>query len=314
MTRRDADGPARHPQARRERAGTEATGGAGSRPGTGTARDASTPTRGPSPSSPSATSTAAPVSKQDPHRVYFTRVMHKRLFPVQYRFEYRVFSLLLDIDALDRLPRLLSIGRFNLFRFEPKDHGPGDGSPLRPWVESVLGERGIDLAGGRIRLLCFPRLLGYGFNPLSLWYCEHRDGSLRAVIAEVNNTFGERHCYLMANAGDPIAWPMRGVANKCFHVSPLMDMGGSYQFRLAQPAERLAVVIRQFDEDGRLKLVATQTGHGRPMTDRALLRAFARTPLMTFKVMVAIHWQALKIWLGGARYFPKPDPPFHEVT
>jgi len=254
-----------------------------------------------------------------PHRIFFTRVMHRRLFPVQYRFDYRVFSLLLDIDALDRLPTRLRLGRFalfkgNLFRFDPADHGPRDGSALRPWVEALLGARGIDLDGGRIRLLCFPRVLGYGFNPLSLWYCEHRDGRLRAVIAEVSNTFGEHHFYLLANGGQPIDWPLRDRAQKCFHVSPLMDMLGEYHFRLSEPSDHLAVLIRQYDDQGQLKLVATQTGHGEPLTDAALSRAFRRTPLMTFKVMVAIHWQALKIWLSGARYFPKPEPPRQEVT
>ena len=249
-----------------------------------------------------------------PHRIFFTQVMHRRLFPMQYRFSYRVFSLLLDLDALDRLPRLLSTGRFNLFRFDLRDHGPRDGSPLRPWAEAVLAARGIELAGGRIRLLCFPRVLGYGFNPLSLWYCEHADGRLRAVIAEVNNTFGEHHFYLLADGGAPLDWPLRGAAHKCFYVSPLMDVAGEYRFRLGEPGERLAVLIRQYHDDGRLKLVASQAGQGEPLGDRALLRAFARTPLMTFKVMAAIHWQALKIWLRGARYVRKPKPPQQEVT
>jgi DUF1365 family protein len=250
----------------------------------------------------------------NPHRIYFTKVMHRRLFPVAYRFSYRVFSLLLDIDALDRLPRPLKIGRFGLLRFSPQDHGPRDGSPLRPWAEQLLAERGIDLAGGRIRLLCFPRLLGYGFNPLSLWYCEHADGRPRAVIAEVNNTFGEHHFYLLANGGEPLDWPVRDIAAKCFYVSPLMKVAGEYRFRLAEPGDKLAVFIRQFHQDGRLELVATQSGSGEPLTGKALWHALARTPLMTFKVMVAIHWQALKIWLRGARYVPKPAPPRQEVT
>lgn len=249
-----------------------------------------------------------------PHRIYFTRVMHQRLQTVHYRFDYRVFTLLLDLDALDRLPRRLTAGWPRLFSFDPRDHGPRDGSPLKPWAERLLAARGIDLAGGRIRILCFPRVLGFGFNPLSLWYCEHADGRLRAVIAEVNNTFGEHHFYLLADGGRPMDWPLRGQATKCFHVSPLMDMLGSYQFRLPEPTDRLAVVIRQYDDDGRLKLVATETGHGEPLTDAALARAFRRTPLLTFKVMAAIHWQALKIWLRGGRYFPKPAPPAQEVT
>lgn len=277
---------------------------------------------GTAPVEPAASGTApvpsAPASTQDPaasaHRIFFTRVMHRRLFPVQYRFDYQVFSLLLDLDALDRLPPRMSRGRLSRLRFDPRDHGPRDGSPLRPWAEALLAARGIDLAGGRIRLLCFPRVFGLGFNPLSLWYCEHRDGRLRAVIAEVNNTFGEHHFYLLADAGRPIDWPLRGQARKCFHVSPLMDMQGSYQFRLSAPETALAVLIRQYDDDGRLKLVASQTGPGVALTDASLAQAARRTPLLTLKVLVAIHWQALKIWLRGARYFPKPEPPRQEVT
>jgi DUF1365 family protein len=258
------------------------------------------------------------------HQIYFTRVMHRRLFPVQYRFEYRVFSLLLDIDRLHDVPRQLAVGprqglargllHPRLFRFDPRDHGPRDGSPLRPWAERLLAERGIDLDGGRIRLLCFPRLLGYGFNPLSLWYCEHADGRLRAVIAEVNNTFGQHHIYLLHDDGAPMAWPVRAEKVKCFYVSPLMEVQGRYRFRLSAPAARLGVLIRQFDEDGRLKLVATQTGSGEPLTDAALWRAFRAMPVMTYKVMFAIHWQALKIWLGGARFVPKPELPKQEVS
>ncbi|KAA6187830.1 DUF1365 domain-containing protein [Thiohalocapsa marina] len=250
----------------------------------------------------------------NPHRIYFTRVMHRRLHPVQYRFVYRVFSLLLDIDALDRVPRLMSGRRLRLVRFDPRDHGPRDGSPLRPWAEQLLARHGIDLEGGRIRLLCFPRVLGYGFNPLSVWYCEHRDGRLRAVIAEVNNTFGEHHSYLLADAGRPLDWPLRAEAVKCFHVSPLMDMEGGYRFRLSRPDDHVAVLIRQFDDRRQLRMVASQTGPGEPLTERALWRALRRMPLMTFKVMAAIHWHALKIWLGGARFHPKPEPPRNEVT
>ncbi len=259
-----------------------------------------------------------------PHRIFFTRVMHRRLFPVQYRFEYRVFSVLLDVDRLDAAPGLLAVAPASAagsrrrglrpFRFDLRDHGPRDGSPLRPWAEQVLGRRGIDLAGGRIRVLCFPRVLGLGFNPLSLWYCEHADGRLRAVIAEVSNTFGQHHSYLLHDDGRPLDWPVRAEKIKCFYVSPLMDMLGGYRFRLSEPGAQLAVLIRQFDEHGRLKLVASQTGPGEPLTDAALWRAFRAMPVMTYKVLFAIHWQALKIWLRGARFFPKPQPPEQEVT
>ncbi|MBK1631696.1 hypothetical protein CKO31_13255 [Thiohalocapsa halophila] len=267
---------------------------------------------------------AGAAGQESPHRIYFTRVMHRRLFPVQYRFEYRVFSLLLDLDRLDQVPQRLAVGprrrlpggllRPALFRFDPADRGPRDGSALRPWAERMLAAQGIDLAGGRIRLLCFPRLLGFGFNPLSLWYCEHADGRLRAVIAEVSNTFGQHHSYLLHDGGRPIAWPLRAEKLKCFYVSPLMDMDGGYRFRLSEPDDRLAVLIRQFDAHGRLKLVASQSGPGEPLTDAALWRAFRRMPVMTYKVVLAIHWQALKIWLRGARFFPKPEAPKQEVT
>lgn len=252
---------------------------------------------------------------ETPHRIYFTQVMHRRLFPVQYRFTYKVFSLLLDLDALDRMPPLLRTHKgFGLLRFAAEDHGPRDGSALRPWADQLLREHGIELAGGRIRLLCMPRVLGFGFNPLSLWYCEHADGQLRAVLAEVSNTFGDSHFYLLANAGKPLAWPVRDTASKCFYVSPLMEVAGEYRFRLAEPDEKLGVFIRQFHKDGRLELVATQSGAGEPLSNRALWRALRRTPLMSFKVMVAIHWQALKIWLRGARYVPKPDSAHPKVT
>jgi DUF1365 family protein len=248
------------------------------------------------------------------HRIYFTRVLHRRLTPVDYRFTYRVFSLLLDLDCLYSRPyRLFSVNRFNLLSFHESDHGPRDGTPLKPWVEDLLRRNGLDIEGGRVYLLCFPRVLGYGFNPLSIWYCHHADGSLRAVLAEVNNTFGEHHFYLLSKGGAPVTWPVNQSVEKAFHVSPLMDMQASYDFRLSRPAERLSILIRQRKGD-ELTLVASQQGEGYELSERLLLSAMVRIPLMTFKVMAAIHWQALKIWMRGASYFPKPSPPDEKVT
>ncbi|MEJ2576581.1 MAG: DUF1365 domain-containing protein [Gammaproteobacteria bacterium] len=246
-----------------------------------------------------------------PQRVYFSTVMHRRLGKAAYRFRYPVFSLLLDIDRLAETAsasRLLRLERWGLLSFYPADHGPRDGSSLRRWAEHLLHGEGVELAGGRVLLLCFPRILGYVFNPLSLWYCFHRDGRLRAVIAEVRNTFGEAHCYVVHEHGCALDFPVRGGARKAFHVSPLIGMDCNYQFRFEAPGERLGVFIRQTQRD-QLLLVASQTGVGRELSDRALLRALARTPLMTFKVVAAIHWQALKIWLRGARFHPKPEAP-----
>lgn len=248
------------------------------------------------------------------HRIYFTRVLHRRLKPVDYRFSYRVFSLLLDLDELSELRlRFFSISRFNLLSFHERDHGPRDGSPLKPWAEGLLRSKGIDLEGGKIQLLCFPRVLGYGFNPLGIWYCYHRDGSLRAVIAEVNNTFGEHHFYLLCNGASPLTWPVTKSVEKVFHVSPLMGLEARYDFRLAEPSDRLSVLIKQF-QNGELTLIASQQGEGYALNDKRLLAALFKVPLMTLKVMAAIHWQALKIWLRGVPFFPKPTPPVEKVT
>lgn len=240
--------------------------------------------------------------------------MHRRLVPVEYRFSYRVFSLLLDLDEMPGPGlKFLSLNRFNLLSFFERDHGPRDGSPLKPWVESLLQSKDIDTEGGKVQLLCFPRVLGYGFNPISLWYCHHRDGSLRAVLVEVNNTFGEHHFYLLSNSGSPLDWPVTQSVEKVFHVSPLMGMEANYDFRLAEPSDRLSVLIRQYQDD-QLTLVASQQGDGYTLSDRRLLTAALQIPFMTFKVMAAIHWQALKIWLRGASFFPKPPPPVRKVT
>ncbi|WP_018954600.1 DUF1365 domain-containing protein [Thioalkalivibrio sulfidiphilus] len=249
-------------------------------------------------------------------RIYHTQVMHQRRFPVGYRFVYPVFSLLLDIDRLEetsRESRLFSFERFNLLSVRSRDHGPRDGNPWRPWVEAKLAEHGIRLEGGAIRLLCMPRVLGYAFNPLSVWFCHHRDGSLRAVICEVSNTFGEHHHYLLHEAGRPMQNPVRQQRDKIFHVSPFIDMDAEYRFRISVPDEKLRVLIHEYQQ-GELMLVATQTGEARPFTDTQLLRTWLRMPLMTFKVITMIHWQALKIWLKGARYHSKPAPPREEMS
>lgn len=254
--------------------------------------------------------------------LYLGRVMHLRRFPQRYRFDYRVFSLLLDVDTVagvaERL-RLFSYRRFNLTSFDPVDHGPRDGSSLRAWALRLLGEHDVDLEGGRILLLCFPRVLGFGFNPLSVWYCHHRDGSLRAVIHEVRNTFGEKHHYLQVAAnGGPLAPDAQPRATKSFHVSPFIGMDAEYRFTAPPPGARLRLVIdahaRGPSGDTERMLVAALSAERVPLSDGALLRACLAMPLMTLKVVVAIHWEALRLWLGGARYFPKPTPPSDEVT
>ena len=252
----------------------------------------------------------------DQAALYRAEVMHQRLFPAGYRFRYRVFSLLLDIDALDRVASvspLFSRNRFNLLSFHDRDHLPEGEGDLRTWAERVLADGGIDGSRLRIRLLCFPRVLGWVFNPLSLWYCERADGSPAAVIAEVRNTFGERHCYLLKPADGEAGWPLRQRHAKDFHVSPFIGMQASYDFRLSRPDERLRVAIREYQDD-RLMLVATQTGERHRLGTGVLLRELLRVPLQTLKILSAIHWQALKIWLQGVRFHRKPEPPLEEVS
>ena len=237
--------------------------------------------------------------------VYSAEVMHQRFTTAKYRFRYRIFSVLLDVDGIEQAvasTRLFSLNRFNLLSFHVADHLPPGETDLRAWAERVLAGGGIDGGRLRIRLLCFPRLLGWVFNPLSLWYCETLEGRPAAVIAEVRNTFGERHCYLLKPDAGEEDWPLRQRHAKDFHVSPFIGMQAEYAFRLARPDERLGVLIREYEGD-QLMLVASQTGSRLPFDDGQLLSQVLRVPLQT-----------LKIWVQGARFHRKPAPPIEEIT
>jgi hypothetical protein len=246
----------------------------------------------------------------------FGQVMHRRFFPVQYRFSYGVFGLLLDLDRIGELARRcrwFSHNGFNLFAFHDRDHGAGDGTPLRDWLMSHVGRLGLAIPIERIEIQCFPRVLGFGFNPLSVWYCFGPDGALVAVLCEVHNTFGERHSYLLHRDGASMEWPVRHAHGKGFHVSPFVGMQANYRFRFARQGDESSIVIHEYQDDA-LMLVAVQRGTRRALTDPNLLRAALAYPLLTLKVVALIHWHALKIWLRGATYYPKPTPPREEVT
>lgn len=231
--------------------------------------------------------------------LYIGRVMHARLKPARHRFRHRVFSLLLDVDELPALAhrlRLFSHNRFNLFSFRDRDHGEKDGESPRRWAERQLAENGLQGSAARLQVLCFPRMYGYVFNPLSVWFCHRADGQLGALIYEVHNTFGERHTYVRrVMPGDGARGVVAQSADKEFYVSPFIDMGARYAFRVRPPGERVAVVIREYDGEGEL-LRATLSGERRPLTDGALLRALVSHPLMTLKVTAAIYWHALRLW------------------
>lgn len=246
--------------------------------------------------------------------LYAARVMHRRRVAPFYRFVYRVFYLFVDIDrlaALQQRLRFFSHNRFNLLSLHDADHG--DGRSLRAWAEQVLRDAGIDIVGGRIRLLAFPRVLGLAFNPISLWYCEHADGRLRAVIAEVHNTFGERHSYVLASGNAVLPYGEMPAKEKCFHVSPFFDLVGRYRFVLDEPDQRLRVAIHE-TRAGAPLMDATLAAQRRTLSDAQIVRQVLAMPWLAAKVVAAIHWQALKLWLRGARWHRKPAPPPASVS
>lgn len=231
--------------------------------------------------------------------LYVGQTTHHRFAPRPHRFAYRLFQLLVDIDA-ERFPPLAMLrrGRLGLFSYSSKDHGPRDGSPLRPWVEARLAAAGVEASAAAVRLLCFPRVLGFVFNPMSIFFVHAADERLEAVIYEVNNTYGQTHAYVVPTQGLPVE---RHEADKALYVSPFYRVEGGYRFRLEPPGQRLELTIVKHSH-GRPDFNARLALQRRPLTDRALLNLFLGMPLMTLGVVAAIHWQALRLWIKGAPF------------
>jgi hypothetical protein len=246
--------------------------------------------------------------------LYVGEVAHRRLRPHRHALRYRTFALLVDLDELAPLAaglRLFSHNKFNLFSFFDKDYGDGV-APLRQQVERCAREAGVVLEGGPIRLLTMPRILGFAFNPISLYFCHGRDGALRAILYEVNNTFGQRHGYFIPVEADD-AGPVRQSCAKQFYVSPFMAMDMVYDFTVHPPGERLSIAIVERDRDG-VVLTATQNQARIALTDAALARVFFTHPLLTLKVVAGIHFEALALWIKGMRLQVRPPPPERPVT
>ena len=246
---------------------------------------------------------------EDAAALYFGEVMHARLKPMGHRFSYRVMSLLVDLDRLDDADRqspLFGVNRAALYSFHEADHGKRDGSSLRVHAQRCAAEHGIDLIGGKVLLLCYPRLLGFAFNPLSVYFCHRASGELALIIYEVRNTFGDIHSYVLpVKPGEESAAGIRQQQDKQFYVSPFVDMAMRYYFRILPPADTVRLRILETDREGPL-LAATFSGRRRALTTTALLRSFVALPLVTLKIMAAIHWEALRLWLKGARLVPRP--------
>ncbi|MGZ5252238.1 MAG: DUF1365 domain-containing protein [Caldimonas sp.] len=250
-------------------------------------------------------------------------VRHTRLRPVRNAFAYPTYFLLLPMRSLRERPaRALARNRFGLLSFHDADHGDGGADSLA-WLEALLACEGIADAGGEIWLQCYPRVLGFTFKPVSFWYCHRADQSLAVVVVEVNNTFGERHCYLLAGAG--LAFGREVRAMKDFHVSPFCAVAGDYRFRFLRtdlPREgagvppappRIVARIEHHDAEGAL-LLTSLSGTLAPLSQRRVRSVFFAIPLLTLGVVARIHWQALKLWARRVPFLRKPEAPRTFIT
>jgi len=255
--------------------------------------------------------------------LYHGWVTHHRSRPVTHALRYRIFMLLLDLDEAPALARDLRGFGFDsagVLSFRQRDHGDGTAGGLRGWIDTHLAAAGLQ-AGGAVRVLCMPRVFGHAFNPLTVFFCLAPGGTLQAMLYEVNNTFGQRHSYLLPVLDGAVldgavldgavldgAGPVRQCCTKMFHVSPFMAMDLRYRFRVALPGERAGVFIAASDTEG-VVLAASFTGRRQALSDRALLRAALRMPLLGMSVLAGIHWEAFKLWLKGLKLRPAPPAP-----
>jgi DUF1365 family protein len=250
-------------------------------------------------------------------RFYTGTVAHARTLPVRNRFTYGVYFCYLDLAELDDLDD--SLQRFGhnrkaLVSFYDADHGPHDGSPLRPWLDALLTQVRVDLEGGQVCILTIPRVLGERFYPVSFWYCFHRDGTPRAILAEVRNTFGDHHNYLIHEYGQPLSWDMHPEKRKAFYVSPFVQREDvDHLFGFTAPGDTVSVTVND-RIDGKIVLGTTLSLKAEELTDRALIRAVLRMGPMSARALVLIHWQALKLFAKRAPFFPHTPPPDEEVS
>ena len=237
--------------------------------------------------------------------IYDGNVIHKRFKPKVHFFKYKVFSLLIDLSELELLNKNLKIfsyNKFNIVSFYDIDHGARDGSSIRGWVIDNLKKNYIDTKNIQIKLLCYPRIFGYVFNPLSVFYIYDNNSNLISVMYEVKNTFGEQHTYIFKTDID-----QNLIQHKCkkkFHVSPFIEIDCIYFFRLLKPGRKISVIIDQNDKEGKI-LYASQDGVRSEMTNANFIKSYLKHPLMTFKIILAIHFEAFKLWSKGIKFIKK---------
>ena len=236
--------------------------------------------------------------------IYNGKVIHKRFKPKEHYFKYNVFSLLIDLDELNIIQnkiKIFSYNKFNIISFFDIDHGPRDGTSIRQWILKNLKDLGIHDNKIKIKLLCYPRIFGYVFNPLSVFFIYDKNSKLISIFYEVKNTFGEQHTYLFKASDDKT---IKNNCSKKFHVSPFIEMECNYYFRVLKPSDKMSVIIDQSDNNGKL-LYASQDGVAKELNQKNLIISYICHPLMTFKIIAAIHFEAFKLWLKGIKFVKK---------
>ena len=245
--------------------------------------------------------------------IYNGTVIHKRFKPKVHFFKYKVFSLLIDLsdlNVLDKNTNFFSYNNFNLISFFDKDHGERDGSSLVEWVKKNLEENSINSENIKIKLLCYPRIFGYVFNPLSVFFVYDNQENLISVLYEVKNTFGEQHTYIFKVENNNL---LQHNCSKKFHVSPFIEMDCNYFFKTLKPAEKISIIIDQYQLDEKI-LFASQDGIRVDFNSKELLKSYIKHPLMTFKIISAIHFEAFKLWAKGIRFIKKKFKIKNKIT
>ena len=236
--------------------------------------------------------------------IYNGTVIHKRFKPKLHFFKYKVFSLLIDLTELNILDKNISFfsyNKFNLISFFDKDHGERDGTSLVEWVRKNLKDNKIEYENIKIKLLCYPRILGYVFNPLSVFFIYNNKDELISILYEVKNTFGEQHTYIFKIENENL---LQHNCEKRFHVSPFIEMNCNYFFRILKPSQKISVIIDQYQLNEKI-LYASQDGIRTDLTSLELIKSYLKHPLMTLKIISAIHFEAFKLWIKGIKFVKK---------